>query len=77
MPNYSNRWKILDNCKIQLSLTLNRVPPTSVEAEPPLPEILGVVRPRRDYRPKAAPILFEHWRMEKTVKCPRSSGGLR
>jgi len=48
-----------------------------VEAGPPPPQILGVVRPRRDYRPQAAPILLEHWRMEETVKCPRSSGGLR
>ncbi len=43
-----------------LTHRFSRVPPTLVEAEPPLPRILGVGRLCRGYRLASTPILFEH-----------------
>jgi hypothetical protein len=60
LHNYNNKWKTLNDSRISLSLHLSRVPPTLVEAEPPPPLILGVVRLCRGHRLQEPPILFEH-----------------
>ena len=51
--------------------------PPLVEAEPPPLTIPGVGRLCRDHRPKRDTILSGHWRMEHTVKCPRTSSEFR
>jgi hypothetical protein len=51
-------------------------PPLSGSRAPP-PMIKGEGRLCRDYNLKGPSILSGHWRMEHTVKCPRTSSEFR